>query len=209
MFGRTDTRRHRKGRVRHLAVGVDACVDKPLEYELSELVFQSCYCGVEGLGHLIHVCRHVRAEILSTHRNIQNRYLSIHLIEPPVGEITHIYESLTSIFVIVIKRLLLLQKLYPHFHPTRFFWEYFLCIILNLKLSGNRLHRVRMCMETILLVYHLNKSSVPDLAVQCSDVWCQVHVQQKVILQKTQDSVNTHVNNTRTYSPHVWPCKYQ
>lgn len=56
MFGRTDMCRHREGSVGHLAVGVDACVDKPLEYELSELVFQSCYCGVEGLSHLIHVC---------------------------------------------------------------------------------------------------------------------------------------------------------
>lgn len=81
--------------------------------------------------------------------------------------------------------------MYPHFHPPSFCWEYFLCIILYIKLSGNRLHRDYMCMETTLVVYHLNKSSVPDLAVQCSDVWCQVHVQQKVILQETQSSVIT------------------
>lgn len=39
----------------HLAVGVDACVDEPLQYELSELVLQSGHCGVEGLRHLSHV----------------------------------------------------------------------------------------------------------------------------------------------------------
>lgn len=27
--------RHHEGSVRHLAVGVDACVDKPLKYKLS------------------------------------------------------------------------------------------------------------------------------------------------------------------------------
>lgn len=52
--------------VLHLAMGVDASVDEPLQYELGELVFQSCYCGVEGLSHLSHVCRHVGAEILNT-----------------------------------------------------------------------------------------------------------------------------------------------
>lgn len=51
----------------HLAMGVDPCIDKPLQYELGELIFQSCYCGVEGLRHLRHVCWHVRAEILKTH----------------------------------------------------------------------------------------------------------------------------------------------
>lgn len=52
--------------VYHLAVRVDPCVNEPLQYELGELIFQSCYCGVEGLSHLSHVCWHVGAEILNT-----------------------------------------------------------------------------------------------------------------------------------------------
>lgn len=35
---------------------------------------------------------------------------------------------------------------------------------------------------------HLNQGSVSDLAVQCLDMWCQVHVQQEVILQETAQS---------------------
>lgn len=48
----------------HLAVGVDTCINETLQYELSELVLQSCYCCVERLSHLGHVCWHVGAEIL-------------------------------------------------------------------------------------------------------------------------------------------------
>lgn len=33
----------------------------------------------------------------------------------------------------------------------------------------------------------LNEGSVPDLAVQCLDVWGQVHVQQEVVLEDTPD----------------------
>lgn len=40
----------------HLAMGVDPRIDEALQYELGELIFQSCYCGVEGLRHLSHVC---------------------------------------------------------------------------------------------------------------------------------------------------------
>lgn len=48
----------------HLAVGVDTCINETLQYELGELVLQSCYCCVERLSHLGHVCWHVGAEIL-------------------------------------------------------------------------------------------------------------------------------------------------
>lgn len=50
----------------HLAVGVDAGVDQALQDELGKFILQSHHCGVEGLGHLSHVCRHVWAEILDT-----------------------------------------------------------------------------------------------------------------------------------------------
>ncbi len=36
---------------------------------------------------------------------------------------------------------------------------------------------------------HLNEGSVPDLAVQCLDMWGQVHVQQEVILEETPQSL--------------------
>lgn len=36
---------------------------------------------------------------------------------------------------------------------------------------------------------HLNERSVPDLAVECLDVWGQVHVQQQVILDETPQSL--------------------
>lgn len=36
---------------------------------------------------------------------------------------------------------------------------------------------------------HLNEGSVPDLAVQCSDMRSQVHVQQEVVLEETQHSL--------------------
>lgn len=63
-------------------------------------------------------------------------------------------------------------------------------------------YAVTVCMETTPLVHHLNQSSVPDLAVQCSDMWCQVHVQQKVILQETEDSVtSTHINSFEDIRP--------
>lgn len=53
----------------HLAVGVDTCINETLQYELGELVLQSCYCCVERLSHLGHVCWHVGAEILGGGEN--------------------------------------------------------------------------------------------------------------------------------------------
>lgn len=73
---RKNWNRHCEWSVHHLAVGVNARIDKPLEYELSELIFQSCYRGVEGLSHLIHICWHVRAEILNTDGHIENTYIT-------------------------------------------------------------------------------------------------------------------------------------
>lgn len=59
--------------------------------------------------------------------------------------------------------------------------------------DGNTLN-VCVCLS------HLNEGSVPDLAVQCFDVWGQVHVQQKVILEETTQSLtsihNPHYQNT-------------
>lgn len=48
----------------HLAVRVDAGVDESLQDELRELVLQRRHRGVEGCGHLVHVSRHVGAEVL-------------------------------------------------------------------------------------------------------------------------------------------------
>lgn len=42
--------------------------------------------------------------------------------------------------------------------------------------------------QCVCSMSHLNQCSVPDLAVQCLDMWCQVHVQQEVILQETAQS---------------------
>lgn len=42
--------------------------------------------------------------------------------------------------------------------------------------------------QCVCSISHLNQGSVPDLAVQCLDMWCQVHVQQEVILQETVQS---------------------
>lgn len=35
-------------------------------------------------------------------------------------------------------------------------------------------------------ISHLNEGSVPDLAVQCLDMWGQVHVQKEIILEEIQ-----------------------
>lgn len=42
--------------------------------------------------------------------------------------------------------------------------------------------------QCVCSMSHLNQGSVSDLAVQCLDMWCQVHVQQEVILQETAQS---------------------
>lgn len=53
--------------------------------------------------------------------------------------------------------------------------------------DGNTLN-VCVCLS------HLNEGSVPDLAVQCFDVWGQVHVQQEVILEETTIHTPHHQN---------------